>query len=1149
MGELATQATRPNPWNIGGAEESELKESERPRPLKIRSTNLTTYRGRYSALIEDISRLVGRRRGVTIVDFGCGFDYKEFIPVCLLEIKKAIDPNSDRDINIFAIDQLYPYYVLDGQGKNRTLIFDVNKKLVAYQSDLGNLVDCQAELAPSVKLTGRGDQERNIVIEGKPFHEQVLLAKLSRNKKLPEEARAKAAEYKLIKNPLDKLSRQGLRFIGNASFELGIGEAVDIGIAFNVLFHYERPEIEQYLNTICRQIKEGGYLLVGETQDYYQEVTKVEFALLKKVNGGFVRDKMYYWVKPGFDQAGVELVNSNLALNDGEHKVLKEYFNTREIWDSGESMGFELFCPDLVVERLRRELNVCAVVHNKAAVIIECTPDGAFKKMPVFLAAASQGLIAPELQKAKDDVLGWIAEHANTGDQTAFLKELKSKIVSVYNSGRLYELSLGKRMDFCRLVLRAAQLKRALVAVESIYSELTNPSFAFRLSPEKPIHFIPAETYHFFAEQLSLFEGRYSIEDNKTIRFALNVMVFDVLPFGERRISELLWLVEEIEKELVEPGTGDLPVHIALQDLHGGGRRALALVGFAMGLESDIYNRVEDLEDLKQALKERGIHSDKLPIRFAGLSDKYDRGEDPEGVFDLVKWLRDEGKAKPIIGNHDFWRILSVLGIHLIPGVSMEKGDGIGHWAKEAMEHAGWGTIELDQINQRRFNAEIERVNSILRFYPIPLLSKIDLAAYRATIDKEMKQLKKLNAEIRRENELHKDDPNHQLKPQHELPDIFVRTLTKVRAEVIAKNETIARLNAENGLDIKPVAIREATLENYMDDPDVINRALWDLKNFRLFFIDILGNIHLHNLLPLDFNQRVIQVDYKNRHGIQALEKMQEDIRSFFEKLDTIPNSQAFRLKMWEELGEALLEINRWFSDHKAFAKPVSVKKFVECGGPAGFGGEFLGISGKRFSDRQATFLMVIGHCERKKFDDPDTKIPWITFSSRTQSGLANIDYELSQGYSDRGAILTFFKRDENGFTTGLRKWGYRVIDKDKGEKSSDITLIEDMTDTDISGLGVRQAAMLKYLSDGTNFLQWCRMKAMKEIDDLLVDAIEDAGRTARFEKEKLLHRIQRDVKEKIQQGELVLDMKEIRKRRSLRPSATSIKPPFLYNA
>ncbi|MBN1655576.1 MAG: hypothetical protein JXA30_17545 [Deltaproteobacteria bacterium] len=1146
MGETATRATRSAMWGIDTQSRFRTENLKGFGRLKSRSTNLTTYRGRYNALIEDLSRIIGRRRGVTVVDFGCGYDYKEFVPVCLTEVKQVIDPDGQRDIRIVALDQLYPYYVLDGQGINRTLVFDIEKKLIAFQSELGNLVDCQDALAPSVLLTARGDQERQAIISQRDYYHRLLLSKLSKRKKFDAEIRKKATEYKLIRDPLDKFIKQGMEFVGNASFELGIGVTVDVGISFNVLLHYEKDEIDQYLATMCRQIKEGGYLLIGETQDYYQEVVKVELVVLRKEKGAFVRDKLLFWVSPGFDQAAVELVNSNRTLFEPEHAALKRYFKTKELWESGESIGFEIFRPDRVVDRLRRELKVCAVVHNQDGVIIEFEPEGSFKKISGDF-NTSRRPQASEIQEIQKRIVQWLSQNSDERDRAAIMKKLRGKLVSEYHNARLYRLPLCERMQLCRFVLRKAECKQALVAVESVYSELTRPSYGHRLPPEEPVHFIPAQTYHFLAEQLSIFESRYSIEDNQTIRFTLNALLFDVFPFGERRISELLWLVEEIEKELQQPGTGELTTHVALQDLHGGARRTLALIGFAMGLEANIYERVSDLDELKQALRERGIHVDKLPIRFAGLSDKYDRGEDPEGVFELVKWLRDEGKAKPIIGNHDFWRIISVLGVHLVPGVSMEKGEGIGYWAIEAMEHAGWGTIELDQINQRRVNAEINRVNSVLRLYDLPLLSKIDVASYRASVDQEMRRLKKLNAEIRRDNELHKDEPGYRFKDQHELPDIFSRTLAFVRTRVEERNLQIYSLNAEKGLDIRPIAYREVNFNNYMEDPDVIRRTLWDLKNFRLFFIDILGNIHLHNLLPLDFTRRVIEVQYKNRRGIRALEKMQKDIRGFFENLDDIPYSHAFRMKMWEALGEAFLEINRWFSDNKAFAKPVSVKKFVECGGPAGFGGEFLGISEKRFSDRQATFLMIIGHCERKKFDHPTTKIPWITFSARTQSGLANIDYELSEGYSDRGVILTFFKRDEEGRITGIRKWGYRAADKQVGENSSEVTSIEDMTEHDIEGMGARQVALLRYLSDGANFMQWCRYKALREIDSLLVDAIEEAGRTSRFEKEKCLEQIQRQVKEKIEKGEVVVEAKESGKKRSRRPPPQASNSGLFY--
>jgi len=68
------------------------------------------------------------------------------------------------------------------------------------------------------------------------------------------------------------------------------------------------------------------------------------------------------------------------------------------------------------------------------------------------------------------------------------------------------------------------------------------------------------------------------------------------------------------------------------------------------------------------------------------------------------------------------------------------------------------------------------------------------------------------------------------------------------------------------------------------------------------------------------------------------MELMAEDVRTFFQDLNTIPDSMAFRRKMWQELGEAFTIINSWYSDVDAYAKAVSVKHFVEREGWRGWG-------------------------------------------------------------------------------------------------------------------------------------------------------------------------------------------------------------------
>jgi hypothetical protein len=260
----------------------------------------------------------------------------------------------------------------------------------------------------------------------------------------------------------------GLQFVGNASFELGMGEAVDVGIAFNVLLHYEKEEIDQYLDTMCRQLREGGYLLIGETQDF-----------------------------------------------------------------------------------------------NKAAVVIDFEPWGSYRKLPVEIHAGRR-TIEEDARQASEHIDGWFEENLYRKDDECFVRELESMLHATYNRSRLYRLPLSKRVELCRSVLRRTGYRQALVAVESIYSEITRPGFEHRLDPEEPIHFVPLQTYHFLAEQLSIVEGKNSIADNRVIRFAI-------------------------------------------QDLHGGARRALALIGFALGLEEDIYNRVQDLSDLKHAFSDIAV--------------------------------------------------------------------------------------------------------------------------------------------------------------------------------------------------------------------------------------------------------------------------------------------------------------------------------------------------------------------------------------------------------------------------------------------------------------------------------------------------------------------------------------------------------------
>jgi hypothetical protein len=1078
----------------------------------VRSTNLTTYQGRYRLLISELRLLINRDRDLTIADFGCGFDSEKFIPVSLLEMKNALDPQGDRGLKFIAEDQIYPFYVLAGEAELPSLLFDKDGSLIAYKSKAGHLVDCRKELKLSYRSYEVRKKERDGIIADRELYQTILQVKLGKIKENKSKVSQAAEKYKLIRDPLAEVIDKGVEYVYDSSFGIGKKESIDVGIVYNVFLHYASKEIQKYLQIIAPQIKEEGYLVVGEILDYDKESVKEEIMVFKKKNGRLRRYEFIFWVKPKFDEKQVELTNCNACMTQHQYEVLNEYFRTKEYYDSGEVLGYERFNPRDVVDRLRRGLGIVSVFHEKEAVLIEFDSQGKFKKLPDYAGIKEK----PKLKESIREVKRWKKRNRDKPVDGEYRRRLKRFVMDINNHNKMYSLSLNQRMVFSRIVFDRVNFPIVNVAVSSIYRTMTSEESSYRLDPKEVVRLIPPVAYHILANRLSVYEGQCSMVDNRDIRFAINVLLFDFLRHGEKRMVELLWLIGEIEKELEKTGSGRLPLIVAMQDLHGGSRRALALVGHAFGLSRTIYQRVNNLDELQLALEEKDIDIRKKDVRFIGLNDKYDRGEDPEGVFELVKWLRDIRKAKPFIGNHDFWRILSVLGVHLIPDVSKEKSHGIGYWAEQAMKHAGWGTIELDQINQRRFNAEINRVNITLQSYGLPLLQQIDIGEYRTSIDREMMRLKKKNAEIRRENEFHKDDPYYAPKKEKILPDIFEQTLEYLKNQQQSRNTKIDRLNKKHGLDIRHIEFQEANLHNYMDDPDVIDRTLWELKNFRLFYIDILGNIHLHNVLPMDFEHRHLDVVYKNLRGIAALEAMQEDVRHFFEEMTTIPKSEGFREKMWEHLGVVFTEINRWYSDKDAYAKPVSVKKFIECGGPAGFGGELLGASVKQFADRQSTFLMVIGHNEPKKFDDPDTPIPWIKLSPETSSGLVHIDYELSQGYKDKGAYLSFFARNDKGEITGIKQWGYPPVNKLDGRKQSDIRRIRDITLTDIEGLTAKQVEMLKLLTDGKTFMKWYRKKALKEVERLLSVLIEEAGKTGRFVKEKKFMKLQVDVYKKI---------------------------------
>lgn len=384
-------------------------------------------------------------------------------------------------------------------------------------------------------------------------------------------------------------------------------------------------------------------------------------------------------------------------------------------------------------------------------------------------------------------------------------------------------------------------------------------------------------------------------------------------------------------------------------------------------------------------------------------------------------------------------------------------------WARDWYEHAGWADMFLDEMNEILINSITEKVNGIVAdsagillpklkaalsadLTELPevlradrdlflanledgrLFNNIEAALFSAYADvKEEKakieELKAKNAQIRKENEsLAAQGRFLEQKPQFSVPTTFHLTakhaqeqLSKIKAQIDALNQLVPSDFFPNP-DLTLV-----TPENYRSNNVVVDTALWNLKHLRLVYVDTYGNAYLHGIIPIEENSLDFNVQYKGLPGVAAIERMQYDIRRFFEKYDTIPDTAEFRALMDQEVGEAFRILNNWYSDKTAYLKPSAFKKFLAKGGPASYSYTATSPLHARVYNPSAG-LMHVGHIDLTKMRD--AKAPYWIFG--LISGIINGDHDLSEAYTGLGAVISHFMRDADGRLTGLRRFGYQ---------------------------------------------------------------------------------------------------------------------------
>jgi glucosamine-6-phosphate deaminase len=227
-------------------------------------------------------------------------------------------------------------------------------------------------------------------------------------------------------------------------------------------------------------------------------------------------------------------------------------------------------------------------------------------------------------------------------------------------------------------------------------------------------------------------------------------------------------------------------------------------------------------------------------------------------------------------------------------------------------------------------------------------------------------------------------------------------------------------------IDQEPTIV---TQQNYRQNPLVAETVLWDLKNARFVYVDAFDNPYTHGILPIIPETHDINVKYetpKGSHlsGIDAVERMQYDIRRFFDEYDALNDGPEFRELMEAKLRNAMLVLVDWYSDRTAELKPGKLGSFLEEGGPGAF--NFDGKRSSLYNDRifdPAKGVWHVGHLDREKIKKINVDY-WV---GGIVAALLHGDYDASEGYTGFGAIITWLAKEIDGTRSGVRRSGYAV--------------------------------------------------------------------------------------------------------------------------
>ncbi|MFC1709684.1 metallophosphoesterase [Candidatus Omnitrophota bacterium] len=136
---------------------------------------------------------------------------------------------------------------------------------------------------------------------------------------------------------------------------------------------------------------------------------------------------------------------------------------------------------------------------------------------------------------------------------------------------------------------------------------------------------------------------------------------------SQERKLQIQALLSEIEEELKQPATGNLPKIAIISDYHGDVARFAEVLSDVLNELCGFEGSIDPSLTIQEQLKEQGLSLKTMDGAIYLNGDLLDRGKYGMKCFNLARELIEAAPDRVfyVSGNHDFWAFGNLLGFHL----------------------------------------------------------------------------------------------------------------------------------------------------------------------------------------------------------------------------------------------------------------------------------------------------------------------------------------------------------------------------------------------------------------------------------------------------------------------------------------------------